>query len=360
MATIGQAALEASERLLRVAEQVEGDRRRWAEVGSLVLRALGLRRSGAEGAGFVLARASAEVSGLPSSSDRRALWRLVRVAEDAWPADSYASLDSDASGDSDVSADPDVPMDRVEFVGALLSYAGTLERSGRLVEAEAALSLARVAQPRDPALALHAGRVARKLGDVERARASYAEVRELDGPCGRFARLAEIGDALLSADPETGLGRSVRAALRAGDGEAAAVGLEERAGVRLAAGERSAAMRDLCAAAARYTDPVDRARALHRLADIATAVGDALMAREVLLLALEVGDAAQRAYARVRLYGLSRALGDELGQRRWRPTERSALTSLAPYRPARAERSAAPAFARWRDRFAEVLTHPAG
>ena len=73
-------------------------------------------------------------------------------------------------------------------------------------------------------------------------------------------------------------------------------------------------MRDLFAAAARYTDPVDRARALHRLADVATSAGDALMAREVLLLALEVGDDAQRAHARVRLYGL---LDFKTGFKKW-------------------------------------------
>lgn len=327
MSSIAQMARTAAAALQQVAETEPGDRGRRAGAGALVLRAAALRLEGAAGAAFVLARADEEVAGLPGGPERAVLRRLIEYFEEPEGAA------------------------RAELIAhALLEYAYQLEKGGRLAEADAALALARSAAPRDPELALHAGRIARKLDDRSRAAELYGVARELDAPCGRFARLAAIGEALLSAEPERALGRAIRQAVLARDAEAAAVGLEERALVRRGAGDRPGAMRDLCAAATRFADPVDRARAAHELADLAVAAGDPLAAREALLVALEAGDAAQRVHARTRLYSLSRGMGDQLGMRRWRPAKRAALVSLSMFRLGRTGMSAAPVLARWRGR----------
>ncbi|HEU0052372.1 MAG TPA: hypothetical protein VFQ39_04310, partial [Longimicrobium sp.] len=235
----------------------------------------------------------------------------------------------------------------------LVGYACELERTRRLPEADAAVSLALVVEGGNAATALHAARLARKLGERERALALYCAARDLDHGSGPIARLAEVGEAVVSADAERGLSRAVRRALRAGDAEAAAVGLEERAAVRRAAGDRKGAVRDLCLAALRYTDPVDRARVSHELAGATLAMGDAEAAREALLAALSWGDAPQKDHARVRLHTLSRDVGDQVGMRRWRSFTRPSLVSLSAYRPAPAATSIAPRLNRWREALGE-------
>jgi hypothetical protein len=335
MTGIARTARNGAERLQAVAERSSGERARRAAAAAVVLRAVAAASAGAEGAVFLVARARGEVAKLPAGPERAVLRRMVELYE---------------GGTEGVEVSPG----RV-LTGLLVAYAGEVERSGRLEEADAALELACEAAPRDPEAALHAGRIARKLGDAARARRRYAEVRALDAPCGRFARLASIGEALISAEPERALGRAIREAVRAGDAEAAAIGHEERAAVRRAAGDGSGAIRDLCAAMARFVDPVDRARVAHALADQAVAAGDALAAREALLLVLEQGDAVQQAHARSRLYTLSLALGDELGVRRWRDAWSSKLISLGLYRVGRSTATAAPTLARWRDRLERRL-----
>ncbi|HYR07036.1 MAG TPA: hypothetical protein VEQ60_04695, partial [Longimicrobium sp.] len=105
--------------------------------------------------------------------------------------------------------------------------------------------------------------------------------------------------------------------------------------------------------AARYTDPVDRARAAHELAGAALALGDAGAAREALLVALAWGDAPQKDHARTRLHTLSRDLGDQVGMRRWRSFQRPSLVSLSAYRPAPSGRTLAPRLLRWRETLGE-------
>lgn len=235
---------------------------------------------------------------------------------------------------------------------ALLRYASELERTHRLPEADASLTLARTLTPADAEVALHAGRVARKLGDAGRAMELYRASRALDQDAGSISRLAEIGEAVVSENPLRALGQVIRRSIGAGDSEAAAVGLEERARLRRARGDRRGAGRDLCFAALRYPDAADRARIAHALADLGIASGDPLAAREALLVALSCGDAPQREHARTRLHTVSRDLGDQVGARRWRSSKRPALVSLSVFRAAPAAISAAPRLARWRERVA--------
>jgi tetratricopeptide (TPR) repeat protein len=236
----------------------------------------------------------------------------------------------------------------VDVVRQLADYAYHLERN-RLPEADAALALARDLAPQDAEIALHVGRVARKLGDAERAHAAYRAARDLDGATGEIARLAAIGEAAVSPDPDVALGRAIRWAIRAGDPEAAAVGLEERARVRRATGDRRGAARDLCRAALRFADGVDRARVAHALADVTLADSDPAAAREALLAAAAWGDPPQREHARARLHTLSRDLGDQVGMRRWRSSERPALVSLSLRPRAQGAGTLAPRLAHWRE-----------
>jgi len=184
---------------------------------------------------FSLRRARREVEGLEKSPERSILDRLLLVLESGDPA-------------------------QARLARSLVSYACELERTRRLPEANAAITLAFALDGTGSATALHAARLARKLGERERALALYCAARELDGGSGAIARLARVGEAVVGTDPVRALGRAIRHALRAADAEAAAVGLEERAAARRAAGDRTGAARDLTIAAIRYTDAVDRAR----------------------------------------------------------------------------------------------------
>jgi thioredoxin-like negative regulator of GroEL len=192
-------------------------------------------------------------------------------------------------------------------------------------------------------------------GETDRALALYREASELDTLGGSIARLASVGEAVVAEDPERSLGRAIRRAARAGDHDAAAVGLEERARIRRAAGARMAAARDLCAAAARYGDAVDRARVAHQLADLFIAADDPHAAREALLFALNSGDRTQRDHARARLHTVSRDVGDQVGMRRWRSFSRPTMVSLSSRANTPRDRSAEPVLTRWRARIERTL-----
>lgn len=331
MTRITQAMQAAAVELQRISETSSGTRGQRAAAVALVLRTLERIVDGTPATPFSLRRAQAEVEGMEGGADRAILLRLLH---ERW-------------------------LEDVEEVGPrvdlLVDYAYELELTRRLPEAEAVLALARAIAPESPGVALHAGRVARKQGSREQALALYRLARALDGASGKIARLAEIGEAVLAPDPLSHLGRALRRAVRAGDGEAAAVALEERARVRRALGERSGAARDLCIAAVRFTDPVDRARVGHQLADLFTTVGDPLAVREALLLVLAIGDASQRDHAQARLHTVSRDLQDQIGSRRWRSFQRPSLVSLSAPSRTRDASSAAPRLARWREQV-EALT----
>lgn len=334
MTSISQAMQAAAGELQRISEANRGARRQRAAAVALVLRTLECALYGCEASRFAALRARQEVEQLDAGAERAHLLRLLRMegrVHDPAAADATADL--------------------------LVDYAYELESTRRLPEAEAVLDLALAMAPESATVALHAGRVARKQGSAERALELYRRARALDGHDGRIGRLAAIGEAVVSADPRRQLGRALRAAVRADDLEAAAVALEERARLRRQAGDRSGAARDLCIAAFRYADPVDRARVAHQLADLFAIVGDPLAVREALLLALAVGDASQRDHARARLHAISRDLRDQVGARRWRSLQRPSLVSLSPTPRLPLERSAAPRVARWREQL-EPATLP--
>ncbi|CAA9299130.1 MAG: hypothetical protein AVDCRST_MAG68-516 [uncultured Gemmatimonadetes bacterium] len=312
-------ASAAADVLRQISETERGERSRRAAAGALVLAAV----EGAQDE-FVLRRARREVEGLERSPEKSILTRVLVVLEET--------------------SDP-----RARVAAPLVQYACELERTRRLPEADAAVSLALALDTVSSSTALHAARLARKLGDRERALALYCAARDLDGGSGVIARLAAVGEAAVGADAERGLTRAIRAALRAGDAESAAVGLEERASVLRAAGNRRGAARDLCLAAARFPDGVDRARVAHALAGVVLSMGDAPAAREAMLAALAWGDAPQKDHARSRLHTLARDTGDQVGTRRWRSFQRPSLVSLSAYRPAAGAGTLAPRLTRWRE-----------
>jgi tetratricopeptide (TPR) repeat protein len=317
----------AATSLQDISDSASGERRQRAAAVAVVLRAVECALDGRDAEGFLRRRAEREVEGM-QGAERALLTRLLLLADSLPGA-------GEALGD------------------ALVDLAYELERTRRLAEAEAVLEIARAASPRDAGVALHAGRVARKEGKRDRALGLYRAARDLDD-AGAIARLARVGEAVVSAEPEAGLGAVVHASRADRDAEAMAVALEERSRLRRARGERRGAARDLCRAVVRFTDPVDRARVAHQLADLYVAGDDPRAAREALLLALAVGDASQREHARGRLHAVSRDLGDQVGMRRWRGATRPPLVSLSARPRARAAHSDAQRLARWRERIAAV------
>lgn len=313
-------ASASADALRQISETTRGERSRRAAAGALVLRAV------EQGHPFVAARALREVAALPAGAEASVLRRILILLGE------FGGKDRDGW-----------------LASYLVGYACELERTHRLAEADAALALARALAPDDAEAALHAGRIARKLGDRERALLSYGAARALDGAEGRIARLAGIGEAIVSAHPLRELRRAVRDAVLAGDTEAAGVALEERARIRRAGGDRRGAGRDLCVAALRYPDAVDRARVAHELADVLLALRDPAAAREALETALALGDAPQREHAQSRLHTLARDGGDEVGARRWRSFRRPSLISLSVGGGAPTSVSAAPRLRRWRE-----------
>jgi len=323
MRSTSQAIQEAAGVLQQISESTPGERGRRAFVVALVLRAVQRQLDDAVEGPFLTRRAEREVEAIASGSERALLLRLLRLGEEGWST-AVATMLSD--------------------------YAAGLEEARRLAEADAVIRLALALSDEEAELALRAARIARLQGERERALVLYGVARELDGGDGSIARLARIGEAVVSDEPEQALSAAVRAAVEAEDGEAAAVGLEERARVRRRLGKRNAAARDLAMAAARYCDPVDRGRVAHQLADLFVAANDPRAAREALLFALNVGDETQRDHARARLHTVSRDLRDHLGMRRWRSFKTPALVSLSARPAVAVEESAAPAVARWRER----------
>lgn len=212
----------------------------------------------------------------------------------------------------------------------LLEWAGFLETRGRLSAAAVVLRTGSEVRPHDSEFLLHRARVARKAGHIDEARRLYRRIQERgDGP-GRLHRMARVGSALLSEDPEPALGRALRMALRDGDREAAAVALEERARLRRRRSQTAAALRDYGAALLRFPDPVDKGRVGLELADVLLARNELNAARQVLLEVERLGHPDQAVLARGRLFCVSLALGDALGLRRWRHAHAPALVGLTP------------------------------
>ena len=331
MTSLAAAVQRASRALQEIADSTTGARQERAAAVALVLRGVEASIGGWGEGGFVRRRAAGQVAALPSGAERALLRRLLHLAE--------------SRGGAGVQG---------RVADALVDLAAELEVTRRLPEADAVMALARSAAPESAEVALHAGRIARKQGDRPRALELYRAARALDASSGSVGRLAEVGEAVLAESPERALGRVLRSALGAGDAEVAAVAQEERARLRRERGSRRAAARDLCIAAVRYPDAVDRARVAHQLANLCVAGDDPLAAREALLLALAVGDTTQREHARGRLHTVSRDLGDQVGMRRWRSFGRTAMVSLSSRPGAPVTVSAAPVLARWRERVTPV------
>jgi tetratricopeptide (TPR) repeat protein len=329
MQLTSQALQIAAGALQHISETTPGERGRRAGMVALALRSVERLLDEPEAAEFLALRVEREIDALPAGSERSLLRRLLLIARGG----------SGALGD------------------VLMEYAAGLEEARRLPEADAVMTLALAVEPARADLALQAGRVARLLGDRDRALDLYRAASELDASGGTVARLAAVGEAVIADDPERALSRVIRRSVDSLDHEAAAVGLEERARVRRSNGDRRGAARDLGFAAARFPDAVDRARVAHQLADLFVAGNDPEAAREALLFALSCGDRSQRDHARSRLHTVSRDLGDQVGMRRWRSFTPPALVSLSARPVARVTSSAAPEIARWRERV-EALVSP--
>ncbi|MDQ3604912.1 MAG: hypothetical protein M3418_01780, partial [Gemmatimonadota bacterium] len=156
----------AADALHQISSRSQGERRRHASAGALVLGVVeqALSNNG-DLHSFSLARADREVEALAPSADRSILRRMLLAV----------------TGD---------PVSLPQLAAELLRYASKLESTQRIAEADAALALARAVVPRDSAAALHAGRVARKLGERARALELYRAARTLDGEDGGIARFA--------------------------------------------------------------------------------------------------------------------------------------------------------------------------
>ena len=268
------------------------------DASALVLRVVD---EGADADSFLGRRARAAVAQLGSDGDRRPLQRLL-----------------DAAPETD------------GLVDALIVWAGHLEGAGRIHEAVRAMDLVLSLAPENPSAVLHAARLARKADDRLRARRLYDRVASLDTGDGRLGRLARVGRALVSDHPEEALTASLRLARQAGDAEATAVAQEARAGIRRERGDVVGAVRDYLISAVRYQDPLDVGRIGHEMADLLLAAGELSAARVVLLETLGRAERRQALWARSRLLVLSRALGDELGARRWADAPTPPFTSLMP------------------------------
>jgi tetratricopeptide (TPR) repeat protein len=248
----------------------------------------------------------------------------------------------------DRETEPAVWEDSVAW--ALVLSGGAIEQAGDHVAARSIFELAAEFRPTCAATVLHAGRAARRAGEAEVATRHYRQAQALDED-GRIARLARIGEAMVSGDGERRLSKEIRRAVRSGDPEAAAMGLEARALVRCEANRCEGAIRDLCVCALRYPDREDQARAAERVADLLVDAHDLEAAREALLLVHEIGTPAQRAHAEARLHQLSGALGDVLGLRRWgRPGARpKPMAPPPPTEPGAVRRRSLPMVREWRN-----------
>jgi tetratricopeptide (TPR) repeat protein len=292
-------------------------REREVEVGALVVRAAGVRDA------FLVRRAGEAVAALEASPVRRALTRATEGLNES---------------------------DEERVATGLLSYGAVLERYGVHDEAARVYGAVMTSRPGDARVTLHTARAARKAGRRDEAAALYRCAAEQAGGNVRMALLVRIGEALVSDDTCSGLDAVIRDARRARDGDALAIAREERARLHVAARRNPAALRDLAAAAGRYTDRVDRVRVLQRMAELLSSRGDLMAAREVLLAALEQAGGAQRAHTVQRLRTVARAMGDQLELWRSRGQGASSLTTLTPV-PARRVAPAdslVPRLRRWR------------
>src|ERR1700741_374519 len=166
-----------------ISESERGERAARAAAGALVLACVERARGGGADE-FSHRRAVREVEGLGESPERSILLRLLILAGDAELAETRQAK-------------------------VLVSYACELERTRRLPEANAAVALAPALDGAASSTALHAARLARKLGERERALALYCAARDLDGGSGAIARLAEVGEAVVSGDAVRALGRGI-------------------------------------------------------------------------------------------------------------------------------------------------------
>jgi hypothetical protein len=304
---------------LQVGEPGQGAsvRERELEVGALVVRAATARDA------FLVRRASAAVAALEASPMRRALKRVVEGVNEA---------------------------DETGVTSGLLAYGAVLERYGINDLAAGVYRAVMVARPADAGVTLHTARAARKAGRRDEALTLYRRAAEQAGGSVRMALLVRIGEALVSDDACSGLDAVICDARRAGERDALAIAREERARLRVTARRSAAAVRDLAAAAGRYTDRVDRVRVMQRMAELLSGRGDLLAAREVLLAAREQATGAQRAHTVQRLRTVARAMGDQFELRRSRGQGASSLTTLTPVptRRVAAAASLAPRLRRWR------------
>lgn len=276
------------------------------ETGRLVLRAAGSCLKDGSGTAFLRRRARAAVGSLEPGRVERALRRAV------------AALGP--------------PPDREELSASLVSFGGALERRGEFQGAVMPFETALVARPDSAPLMLHAARAHRKAGHRDRALSLYRGVRT--GRDDRLARFAEIGEALLADAPDDELGAVLRASESAGDAEAAAVALEERARLRRGSGRLADAVDDLIRAGLRYHDRGDRLRVARTLGDLLMEAGSLEAAREALWTAAELAGPAEMADVAGRLRTIAREEGDEVGRRRWRPVCPSQPVDQAPSRAA--------------------------
>lgn len=304
-------------------------RARELEAGRLVARAVRARLAAADDTGtctwFLVERARRDVGGLERSGVRQSLGRAVEAIS------------------------PEAEVDEGELRDSLVVFGGILERHHQYEAAADAYALAREARPECAESMLHCARAERKAGRRDRALALYGRVRERGD--GRLMLYAHLGEALLAEDVEEGLGRVLDEAEARGDGEVAAVVLEERARVRRGLGRSAEAVEDLASAGLRYTDVRDRLRVAHSLADALLAAGDAEAAREALHAAVDLAVPEDRDHAPQRLRAIARAMGDEVGLRRYPPSRTSSLVSLMPTRRSATgpSNSVAPRIRSWRD-----------
>lgn len=266
---------------------------------------LGAITAAAEPCGFACRRAWREAERVDDPGRRRHLLKALRTCTD--PA-----------------------QDGAARTCSLLEWAGYHEGRCQFGEAAAILDRAVLESPRSTEPVLGRARVARKDGDVARARALYRRVRELARDEAVVAELAAVGEAMVADDPESALTRAIARLRRLPVAEATAVALEARADVRRRQGRVGAALRDYLGAAARFDTAMDRGRIGQVMADLLVAAGEPGAAREVLLYAVRHAHPRQRAAVASRLRVLARTMGDEIGVRRWSDAPMPELVPLGP------------------------------
>jgi tetratricopeptide (TPR) repeat protein len=264
---------------------------------------LGAIAPGADPCGFACRRAWHEAERVQEPGRRRHLLKVLRTCTDPG-------------------------QDGETRTGCLLEWAGYHEGRCRFDEAAAILDRAVEERPSEMESILGRARVARKGGDVERARSLYRRVRELAEGDEVLGELAAVGEAMVAPDPEGALTRALNRLRSLPVPEATAVAYEARAQVRRRQGRVGAALRDYLAAAVRFIDSMDRGRLGQEMADLLIGAGDPLAAREVLLQTLRYAHPRQAAGVKTRLRVLARSMGDDVGVRRWADAPMPDLVTL--------------------------------